>query len=87
MQQGLCREVDPELFHPEFAGYMQLAVKVCRNCDVKDQCLKYALDNMNSDGDDDSSYAVGEFGVWGGTTPPERWRMLGRRSARFGVAS
>jgi WhiB family redox-sensing transcriptional regulator len=82
MKQGLCREVDPELFHPELAGLMRTAVKVCGKCDVRSKCLQYALAHMSSDGDDDSSYAIGEYGVWGGTTPPERWSMIGRRPSK-----
>jgi hypothetical protein len=60
---------------------MRSAIKVCEdNCPVKRECLAYALANMNADDDD---YAIGYYGVWGGTTPADRFRMLGRRAARY----
>jgi WhiB family redox-sensing transcriptional regulator len=77
MDEGLCREVDPDLFFPEEAPQYADPKLICMSCSVRQTCLSYALDNM-ADG-----YDVGQFGMWGGTTPPERRRMLqfGRRAA------
>lgn len=60
--QGRCRETDPEIFFPE-AGVPQLeALRICRGCEVRTQCLDYALEH-------------GERGVWGGTNDADRRRM------------
>jgi len=60
---GRCRETDPEIFFPE-AGVPQLeALRICRGCEVRPQCLEFALKN-------------GERGVWGGTNDAERRRIF-----------
>ncbi len=62
---ALCSEY-PKLSW--FEGWGAAAAKsVCRRCLVRDDCLRYALDN------DPLS------GIWGGLTPSERRRL--RRSA------
>lgn len=38
------------------------AIAVCAACAVRDQCLELAERN----------WAIGQFGVWGGTVPTER---------------
>jgi hypothetical protein len=38
------------------------AIAVCHVCPVREECLELALRN----------WAVGQFGVWGGTVPAER---------------
>lgn len=59
---GRCRETDPEIFFPE-AGVPQLeALRICRGCEVRQQCLDFALEN-------------GERGVWGGTNDADRRRL------------
>lgn len=83
MTQGDCREADPELFHSDAPATLRAATKLCASCPVIDKCLAYALDNMD-DGDEDSpnrKIGIGKYGVWGGTTPIDRWRILGRRSS------
>lgn len=60
--QGRCRETDPEIFFPE-AGVPQLeALRICRGCEVRQQCLDYALER-------------GERGVWGATNDADRRRL------------
>lgn len=63
MEQGVCQEVDPELWFPDKGQSSSYAKKVCRSCPVIEECLDYAL-------------AGGErFGVWGGTSERERRGM------------
>ena len=64
MVDGLCRQVDPDLFFPEMGDNTTAkAQKVCANCPVMDKCLDYALAHP------------GITGVWGGTSEKERARM------------
>jgi WhiB family transcriptional regulator, redox-sensing transcriptional regulator len=65
--QALCAEADPEIFHPEKGGSTREAKRVCRSCDVRAECLEYALDNDE------------RFGIWGGMSERERRRL--KRSA------
>ena len=63
MAAGLCAEVDPELFYPEFGAPNQDAKRICAGCEVRAECLAYALAHRE------------RFGVWGGTTERERRRL------------
>lgn len=67
-RQALCREVDPEIFHPR-RGRTDAprrdtaeAKSVCAQCPVRAECLAYAL----------AMPAVDDWGIWGGTTKRER---------------
>lgn len=64
---ALCAEVDPELFFPEKGGSNRDGKKICNVCEVKEECLQYALQNDQ------------EHGIWGGTSKNERKRMMGHR--------
>ena len=44
-EQALCAETDPEAFFPEKGGSTREAKKVCLTCDVRGECLEYALMN------------------------------------------
>ena len=60
---ALCAQTDPEAFHPEKGGSTKEAKRVCQACEVKDECLEYALEhNMR-------------FGIWGGLSERERRRL------------
>lgn len=64
MAHAACAGCDPELFFPEKGGVSahecRAAKAVCAECDVKAECLEYAL-------------TAGEHhGVWGGLTVRER---------------
>lgn len=74
MDRGLCAETDPEAFFPEKSRSPRPAKKVCRSCEVRSECLEYAVDNGI------------EFGVWGGLTEMER-RGVRRQGRRFDVAA
>jgi WhiB family redox-sensing transcriptional regulator len=65
---ALCRQSDPEAFFPEKGGSITTAKRVCGRCDVKADCLRYALDHDE------------RFGVWGGLTEPEPERRKLKRS-------
>jgi len=42
-ERSLCAQTDPEAFFPEKGGSTREAKKVCRSCDVRSECLEYAL--------------------------------------------
>lgn len=63
---ALCAQTDPEAFFPEKGGSTRDAKKVCGTCNVKAQCLEYALANDE------------RFGIWGGLSERERRRLRKR---------
>jgi WhiB family redox-sensing transcriptional regulator len=67
-ERSLCSQTDPEAFFPEKGGSTREAKRICSRCEVKDECLEYAL------GHDE------RFGIWGGLSERER-RKLKRRAA------
>jgi len=72
---GRCLEIgDPDLWFPDKGGPTEGAKEVCRPCEVRDQCLAYALEHRI------------RHGVWGGKSERQRRRMLAR-AARYGVAA
>ncbi|MBG0828580.1 WhiB family transcriptional regulator [Planomonospora sp. ID67723] len=60
MRLALCAEVDPDLWFPEQGESNKDAKAICARCEVRTECLTYALEL----GD--------EFGVWGGLSGTER---------------
>src|SRR6476620_6202285 len=44
-ERALCAETDPEAFFPEKGGSTREAKKICTGCEVKAECLEYALSN------------------------------------------
>ena len=44
-KKALCAETDPEAFFPEKGGSTREAKKVCMACEVRVECLDYALEN------------------------------------------
>ena len=65
-ERALCAQTDPEAFFPEEGGSTREAKKVCVSCEVRAECLEYALENDE------------RFGIWGGLSERER-RKLKRR--------
>ena len=65
---ALCAQTDPEAFFPEKGGSTRDAKRICTTCEVKAQCLEYALQNDE------------RFGIWGGLSERERRRL--RRSSK-----
>jgi WhiB family redox-sensing transcriptional regulator len=62
-ERALCAETDPEAFFPEKGGSTREAKKICTGCEVKAECLEYALANDE------------RFGIWGGLSERERRRL------------
>ncbi|EID53436.1 WhiB family transcriptional regulator [Saccharomonospora xinjiangensis] len=76
-QDAACRDEDPELFFPVSdmgpgARQTARAKAVCARCPVRDQCLRYALENGL------------DHGIFGGLTERERRDLLhrNRRASR-----
>jgi WhiB family redox-sensing transcriptional regulator len=63
---ALCAQTDPEAFFPEKGGSTREAKKICQQCEVKSECLEYALANDE------------RFGIWGGLSERERRRLRRR---------
>ncbi len=66
---SLCAQTDPEAFFPEKGGSTRDAKKICTSCEVRSQCLEYALHNDE------------RFGIWGGLSERERRKLRKRTSA------
>ncbi len=65
-ERALCAQTDPEAFFPEKGGSTREAKRVCTSCEVRAECLDYALAHDE------------RFGIWGGLSERER-RKLRRR--------
>lgn len=77
--RAACLDEDPELFFPigvtgPALAQVEEAKKVCMRCDVRSECLQWALDNGQ------------DHGVWGGLSEDER-RSMKRRAARSRLRS
>lgn len=66
-RDALCAQTDPEAFFPEKGGSTREAKSVCAACEVRAECLEYALAHDE------------RFGIWGGLSERERRRL--RRTA------
>lgn len=60
-----CLDADPDIFFPEVGSNGIPAKRVCARCEVRDECLQYAMDHWIEDG------------IWGGTSLNERERLRG----------
>ena len=75
-ERALCSQTDPEAFFPEKGGSTREAKKICVGCEVRAECLSYALANDE------------RFGIWGGLSERERRRLRRQRAlARRAAAS
>lgn len=61
--RALCAQTDPEAFFPEKGGSTREAKRICHGCEVKAECLEYAMGNDE------------RFGIWGGLSERERRRL------------
>ena len=62
-ERALCAQTDPEAFFPEKGGSTREAKRICLGCEVRDNCLEYALAHDE------------RFGIWGGLSERERRRL------------
>jgi len=62
-ERALCAQTDPEAFFPEKGGSTREAKRICSGCEVKPECLDYALAHDE------------RFGIWGGLSERERRRL------------
>jgi WhiB family redox-sensing transcriptional regulator len=65
-ERALCAQTDPEAFFPEKGGSTREAKRICSTCEVRSECLEYALEHDE------------RFGIWGGLSERERRRMRRR---------
>ncbi|MEX2328805.1 MAG: WhiB family transcriptional regulator [Nitriliruptoraceae bacterium] len=78
--RAACIDEDPELFFPigttgPAVEQSEAAKRVCARCDVREECLEFAL-TSNQDA-----------GVWGGLTEDERRTLKRARQRRRRMAS
>lgn len=66
---ALCAQVGQEMFFPEKGGSTRDAKRICEGCDVKAQCLAYALESGQ------------RFGIWGGLSERQRRALIKARAA------
>lgn len=67
-ERANCLGVDPDLFFPERGASTREAKAVCGSCEVRPECLEYALDHAE------------KFGIWGGLSERERRRLRRQRA-------
>jgi len=65
-----CKDIDTNVFFIGPGKSPDAALAVCNRCEVKDECLQYALDNEEG------------FGIWGGLNADQRKRLRSRRNAK-----
>jgi WhiB family redox-sensing transcriptional regulator len=73
-QRAACDPSSGDRFYPEWGSLDDVdAKKICQNdCDVRAECLEYALDNNE------------RHGVWGGLSQQQR-NNLKKKHGRYGV--
>jgi WhiB family transcriptional regulator, redox-sensing transcriptional regulator len=75
-QLAACRHAEPELFFPVSAtgpsrDQVAEAKAICFGCQVRHQCLAFALDTRQ------------EYGVWGGLSEQERREQVSKTCTRL----
>lgn len=70
VHEGLCSQVDPDLWYPERgSGGSKAAKEICRKCPVRLLCLEHAMRTEEI------------WGVWGGLTEKERRRLRKKKES------
>jgi WhiB family redox-sensing transcriptional regulator len=62
-----CRGADPDLFFPERGASTRSAKAICRECQVREECLEFAI--VSSE----------KFGIWGMMSERERRKIRKER--------
>ena len=68
MDLSRCKETDPEIFFPDKGGSSRQAKAVCMRCEVRLQCLEWAMDSDE------------RFGILGGLSERQRRALKRRRN-------
>lgn len=63
--RAACLSADPELFFPEKGGPGDEAKRICGLCEVRQDCLDFALTLASEE----------QHGIWGGLSARERKRI------------
>ena len=69
-----CKGADADLFFPERGASTRKAKTICSACQVRVECLEFAL--LESE----------KFGIWGGLSERERRRIRKQRALRRAAA-
>lgn len=69
-ERALCAQTDPEAFFVEKGGSTKPAKRICNRCEVKAQCLAWALETRQV------------HGVLGGKSDRERRKLLRQMDAQ-----
>lgn len=69
IDRAACHDVDQRVFFPERGETQALAKRICKDCEVRHECLDYAL------------RANEKHGVWGGLSVRQRRQI--RRERRL----
>lgn len=64
---GLCTQVDNDIFFPDKGGSVKEGKAICAACPVRQPCLDFALRNDE------------RFGIWGGHSERERRQIRQQR--------
>lgn len=74
MRKARCADEDAELFFKDVGqgsvlptAQIEQAKTICHRCDVREECLEYAMRNDI------------DHGIWGGLVPKERQRLRRKR--------
>lgn len=59
-ERALCVQTDPEIFFPDQGGSTHQAKRVCSRCEVRDECLEWAVRNGEA------------YGILGGMSARQR---------------
>lgn len=73
-ERALCTQTDPDAFFPELGESSGPAKRVCRACDVRAECLAYALATDQ------------RYGIWGGMSRRDRLRVMRQRATLAAAA-
>lgn len=68
MLLAACQTADPKLFFSNDDRDQKRAKLVCQSCEVRQECLDYALAGEDA------------HGIFGGLTPNERWKLLSKQA-------
>ena len=68
-EMARCLHHDPDLFFAPGAAHVRRAKAICTRCEVRGECLEYALKTRV------------DSGVWGGMNERERRALLRRQPA------